>query len=437
MADLEQVVNDLNLASQSLQELREKYDGALDLLDNKNTEITGALENAKSNALQEVQTANDIATSQISQLKDTSLNLVNEAKNTAIEEVNNVVYGIDASKEEALLEIEQAKAAQEEKIASLEQAKEDIITELSEKAKLLTQKLEWTVGSGGNFEDLQEALLEAAKYFSIGLKITITIKNGTVLQNNININTCNLGHTIIKSENNHEVQYNGDNIKFTNCIPPFIQCIFKSLKEDSYVAMDNCINLYIGDADTSKKSGFKNFSLVQVLECSGVYLNNFIFESSNSANAKYSSRLYLRNCSSIDANRVDLILKLNGSETDVNAVRILSCNFDTSLFNLEIVSTNTSKSNIMNILNSNLKFSNFTVNATGILGFLIENSNIDFYGSSSEITINGSNDSSLFNLGNGTRLTYSTKPTINYTGTKCNIPYGQLTVNGAFCQTLE
>ncbi|EMS9514597.1 hypothetical protein WL314_001352 [Campylobacter coli] len=89
MADLEQVVNDLNLASQSLQELREKYDGALDLLDNKNTEITGALDSAKSDALQEIQTIRNTATSQISQLKDTSLNLVNEAKNTATTEISN------------------------------------------------------------------------------------------------------------------------------------------------------------------------------------------------------------------------------------------------------------------------------------------------------------------------------------------------------------
>ncbi|ECZ1975816.1 hypothetical protein F7N74_08145 [Campylobacter coli] len=89
MADLKQVVNDLNLASQSLQGLREKYDGALDLLDNKNTQITGALDRAKSDALQEIQTISDTATSQISQLKNTSLNLVNEAKNTATTEISN------------------------------------------------------------------------------------------------------------------------------------------------------------------------------------------------------------------------------------------------------------------------------------------------------------------------------------------------------------
>ncbi|EAL5834623.1 hypothetical protein DR885_08320 [Campylobacter coli] len=89
MADLEQVVNDLNLASQSLQELREKYDGALDLLDNKNTQITGAIDSAKSNALQEIQTISNKATNQISQLKNTSLNLVNQAKNTATTEISN------------------------------------------------------------------------------------------------------------------------------------------------------------------------------------------------------------------------------------------------------------------------------------------------------------------------------------------------------------
>lgn len=200
MADLEQVVNDLNLASQSLQELREKYDGALDLLDNKNTEITGALDSAKSDALQEIQTISDTATSQISQLKDTSLNLVNEAKNTAIEEVNNAVSGIDTSKEEALLAIEQAKAAQEEKIADLEQAKESIITELSEKAKLLTQNLTLTVGAGGDFEDLKDAILEALKYKKNEHYIEIIIKTGHIIKKPIVFYKTDLSYIDINSE---------------------------------------------------------------------------------------------------------------------------------------------------------------------------------------------------------------------------------------------
>lgn len=132
MADLEQVVNDLNLASQSLQELREKYDGALDLLDNKNTQITGALDSAKSNALQEIQTISDTATSQISQLKDTSLNLVNEAKNTATTEISN-------KKEEHKQELETKKNEYINKIVA--KANEYDIANINAQVKAMNTKI--------------------------------------------------------------------------------------------------------------------------------------------------------------------------------------------------------------------------------------------------------------------------------------------------------
>ncbi|HED7892934.1 TPA: hypothetical protein R6B55_000140 [Campylobacter coli] len=156
MADLEQVVNDLNLASQSLQELREKYDGALDLLDNKNTEITGALDSAKSDALQEIQTISDTATSQISQLKDTSLNLVNEAKNTATTEISNKKeehkQELETKKNEYINEID-AKA-NEYNIANINaqvQAMDTKITEQINGAKTeLNSKIDNKVTKTGN-----------------------------------------------------------------------------------------------------------------------------------------------------------------------------------------------------------------------------------------------------------------------------------------------
>ncbi|WP_215431091.1 hypothetical protein [Campylobacter coli] len=132
MADLQQVVNDLNLASQSLQKLREKYDGALDLLDNKNTQITGALHSAKSNALQEIQTISDTATSQISQLKNTSLNLVNEAKNTATTEISN-------KKEEHKQELETKKNEYINKIVA--KANEYDIANINAQVKAMDTKI--------------------------------------------------------------------------------------------------------------------------------------------------------------------------------------------------------------------------------------------------------------------------------------------------------
>ncbi|EIP7661681.1 hypothetical protein LT083_001795 [Campylobacter coli] len=156
MADLKQVANDLNLASQSLQELREKYDGALDLLDNKNTEITGALDSAKSDALQEIQTISDTATSQISQLKDTSLNLVNEAKNTATTEISNKKeehkQELETKKNEYINEID-AKA-NEYDIANINaqvQAMDTKITEQINGAKTeLNSKIDNKVTKTGN-----------------------------------------------------------------------------------------------------------------------------------------------------------------------------------------------------------------------------------------------------------------------------------------------
>lgn len=245
MADLEQVANDLNLASQSLQELREKYDGALDLLDNKNTQITGALDSAKSDALQEIQTISDTATSQISQLKDTSLNLVNEAKNTAIKEVNDVVSDIDTSKEEALLAIEQAKVAQEEKITALEQAKENIITELSEKARLLTQNLKWTVGTGGDFTNLQDALNKASSYTPIGnYFITIMLKSGYNGSLNVSLNNVNLGFVKIDAEadlKNMQFYFDFRNVicpKFNNKIKVKLKSYSSSIYIEDEITLD-------------------------------------------------------------------------------------------------------------------------------------------------------------------------------------------------------
>ncbi|WP_251818892.1 hypothetical protein [Campylobacter jejuni] len=270
MADLEQVASDLNSASQSLQELREKYDGALDLLDNKNTEITAALESAKSNALQEVQTASNTATSQISQLKDTSLNAVNEAKNTAIEEVNNAVSGIDTSKEEALLAIEQAKAAQEEKITDLEQAKENIITELSEKAKILTQNLEWIVGAGGKYINLQDALKEASKlksiYVASGVKLVIKLKSGFNWDFLLNVKDVDLSFVELQSEDeilniDSGVINTGNKtlINFENCSPFSINTSFKLLSEvtDSILFKYN----FVDKANIAPNKIFEGFDI--------------------------------------------------------------------------------------------------------------------------------------------------------------------------------
>lgn len=239
MANLERVTNDLNLASQSLQELREKYDGALDLLDNKNTEITGALNSSKSNALQEIQTISNTATSEISQLKDTSLNLVNEAKNTATSEITNkkneyisemdakaneydidnintqvqamdskITESINGAKTQLNSKIEEIKIEQGQKITELENK----MSELN--ARFITDENQILIKVGNNADNgeissLKEALNLALKYSpSIPRSVTrqknrvvIEIQEGWEWVEAIGLYHMDLSHIIITQKN--------------------------------------------------------------------------------------------------------------------------------------------------------------------------------------------------------------------------------------------
>ncbi|MBZ7949698.1 hypothetical protein [Campylobacter molothri] len=189
MADnLEQIANDLNTASLNLQELRGKYEGALDVLNAKNAQIIEALDSKKEEALQEVKGVKDTAITEITNLQDTALSNIDESKNASITELTN-------KKTEALTKIEEAKTEQGEKIAKLE-------TELNLKAKLLTQNLEWIVGNGGNFDDIDKALDEISKYCSVNGKFyaILKIKNGYIINKPIIINIPNV-FIEIKGEN--------------------------------------------------------------------------------------------------------------------------------------------------------------------------------------------------------------------------------------------
>lgn len=325
MADLEKVASDLNSASQSLQELREKYDGALDLLDSKNTEITGALYSAKSNALQEVQTASNTATSQISQLKDTSLNAVNEAKNTATSEISSkkeealgefsqATSEFNSTKEEALSQIEQAKTeqgekitaleqakaeqessitelkesvstqgqkiteieenniTQEEKITDLEQAKENIITELSEKSKLLTQNLEWTVGEGGNFENIDDAINEIYKYGKSIYDITLKIKNGYTITKPTTFYNLPLGVNIVgENGRSDELIIDLNNTAWLQFGLYILMCEVHIHDITIRASSNNCSSIYIS---TGTNGSIYNVDLI------GMSLTNLVIASS-------------------------------------------------------------------------------------------------------------------------------------------------------------
>lgn len=71
-------------------------------------------------------------------------------------------------------------------------------------AKLLTQNLEWSVGVGGKFSNINDALSEASKYLKVhkvtGSLITLKLKSGFVFNEKIHIQNNDLNFVIIESE---------------------------------------------------------------------------------------------------------------------------------------------------------------------------------------------------------------------------------------------
>ncbi|HEG3927705.1 TPA: hypothetical protein SC562_001900, partial [Campylobacter jejuni] len=91
---------------------------------------------------------------------------------------------INGAKTELNSKIEQAKTEQESVITEL---KESITADLNKKSKLLTEKLEWTVGSGGNFENIDDAINEIYKYSKSIYDVTLKIKNGYTITRPVTI----------------------------------------------------------------------------------------------------------------------------------------------------------------------------------------------------------------------------------------------------------
>ncbi|EAK9907380.1 hypothetical protein AXF82_08415 [Campylobacter coli] len=92
-------------------------------------------------------------------------------------------------------------------------------------AKLLTKNLTWTVGSGGDYKNLADALKEACKYVNIlNFNITITIKTGYDFANdNIIISGVDLSFVIIDFESRLVCNNSSYCLTFNYCKAPYFK----------------------------------------------------------------------------------------------------------------------------------------------------------------------------------------------------------------------
>lgn len=321
-------------------------------------------------------------------------------------------------------------------LGALEDEVSGLITSLNTKTpKLLTENLTWTVGSGGDYEKLTNALEEACKYKKyFNLKITIKILSGFSINENIEMTNCDLSFVEIISEDS-EVGVTSDYIAFSYCLAPIIRTLF-NFNNKGYFKADCLYNTLNISGESGKNSGFKNTSRIII----------------NNANLQ---ALY---CQFSISRQNDTGYAEGFSLTNSIA------NFNNS--NINIASSHTSSGDVVMfavynsyilLVNSNLTFNNQTsysavsLFATGsklLLNGVEISLNIKLtiqLSRSSNFSIRDNvkfkTDSQIdtfISFGDGSFLTYEVKPTFQGNIiSKSSIAYGILTANGSFCQNLE
>lgn len=137
-----------------------------------------------------------------------------------------------------------------------------VIDNKNNSAKLLTQNLTWTVGSGGNYENLKSALNEACKYQNIGQFIlTIKLLEDITETDTLSFTGVNLGFVIIDGANFNLIINNKNLLEFNLCIIPKFQNI--TLKNSGSNSTQNICGIYslggIARWQSSKKVTIDNF----------------------------------------------------------------------------------------------------------------------------------------------------------------------------------
>ncbi|EPP8195789.1 hypothetical protein KJQ75_06020 [Campylobacter lari] len=237
----------------------------------------------------------------------------------------------------------------------------------SKYGKLLTQNLKWSVGAGGNFSNLQDALNEALKYIVISYdySINIKLKTGYKLNSQIKVKDALMSHIVITSEDD-DVKLSYEKVDnyafiFEGCVLPKLKILVNAEnKAMRGMSLTSCLGvLKFHTPEEKNKFGFTGFrNMVIAANTSSVEL----FGLNISNNGKnYNSNIDVLYCS---ANGklvlTDCNLDNNGNE-DGLWIYYSGYNSSLTLKNCSI-KNNKSKSNILNNNNSylNAQESNFT-----------------------------------------------------------------------------
>lgn len=236
-----------------------------------NTNALRSIEEAKTSSLSDINTSKDESLSSIETSKDNALRSIEEAKTQGIASIDEKITQIDFNG------IKERVEKNEGDIAGIEKSLED-------KAVLLTRSLEWTVGNGGKFTDLQTALDEALKYASNQYSITIELLNGFKFDKSYK--NYRFDCLVYITSKNREVQVDASKLDTTKSLFNNIvgiclkECNLKLINFDGstiYSVLNTCES--IGYRHIISHSTFVDFSALTIY-CKGIlYYGVFKIES--------------------------------------------------------------------------------------------------------------------------------------------------------------
>ncbi|EIT8306527.1 hypothetical protein L3L50_001778 [Campylobacter coli] len=303
-------------------------------------------------------------------------------------------------------------------------------------AKLLTKNLKWTVGTGGTYLTLKQALDEACKYKALpNYTITISLKSGYTVNETINYSYVDLGFVTITSENNKEIN-SSVNFNFSDSAVPKIDVVFNMTNKNKVAFFSRCLNSLI----ITSNGGFKNLSKFSIT-------NSFVNINAKALthNGNYTEYVEICRLDNVIGNFNVKLFSFDVSAT--SGVRpymfILRNTYIFSIFD-SFISNSISGDGfyIIHMINSKIYFIHSNILSKGLLSniFHLINSEV-FLDRNINITSQLPQSSFIFNFRAGSKVTKSIDEGNNVTITLgnsrlSNISEGILDINGNFLQKL-
>ncbi|ELH4668577.1 hypothetical protein Q9X44_002107 [Campylobacter coli] len=206
------------------------------------------------NAVLSVDSSNYYNKSEVDSKLDTKANINNVYNKSEINTKFNSYY--NKSTVDSFMELK-ANVGSVYNKSEIDTKLQDVLAQADNRySTLLTENLEWTVGTGGTHLTLKQALDEACKYKALpSYTITISLKSGYTVNESITYSYVDLGFVTITSENNEEIN-SSVSFNFSDSAVPKIDVVFNMIEKNKVGFFNRCLN----SLTITNNGGFKNLS---------------------------------------------------------------------------------------------------------------------------------------------------------------------------------